>query len=483
MSSLKKDTLLYSIANWGQRFLGFLIAPVTLAFFSKADFGYISLVNTSVSMACIVAMLAVADQGLPRFFVDAKNEEEKQSYSQTALGITLAGNLLVCVAGILFLPFARHFISGQDPVFTVFLILFGCLAQSYAYFGNSLLRWTFQSGTFMGLNLVRAALVVAVCATGILKFGWGPKQTLSASFIIVFLCAVAANLRVLKYMSLKNFDSRRAKTLLLFSAPLLGINLCAFFSTSLDRFFISAMLGLDKLGSFSAAYTVSNFFSILTSGFFMAMGPYYLETYKNKAAPQQYAKLFGKTTVVSLLCITVLGLWGDVLVGLIKKDGSYAGIGVYIPWILAAKALYAQGAYFAPGPYIKKQTKYNLAAFVVASGANALLNWMLIPRFGILGAGLGTAIANLAAAIMLQIISHRLYPVPNRWKTAFMLILATSSVVCAVELHSPTLFEKALATVLILAACACVLPDEIKSAAKSLMKIKTGNNRGNNEKA
>jgi O-antigen/teichoic acid export membrane protein len=129
------------------------------------------------------------------------------------------------------------------------------------------------------------------------------------------------------------------------------------------------------------------------------------------------------------MSIIVLGLWGSPVVLILKPDGDYKEIGVFIPWIVSGTLLYYLGGYFAPGPAIKKKTYWKLIAFVLAASSNALLNYTLIPRLGILGAGIATTTSSLLAGIFNQVISNRLFFVPNRWKFSFAMILLFTTIV------------------------------------------------------
>jgi O-antigen/teichoic acid export membrane protein len=132
-----------------------------------------------------------------------------------------------------------------------------------------------------------------------------------------------------------------------------------------------------------------------------------------------------------------LGLWGGPIVLLFRPEGTYQDIGIYIPWIVTGTLLYYLGGYFTPGPAIRKKTYWKLVGFMLAATCNAGLNYALIPRFGILGAGVATSFSSLAAGVFNQVVSNRLYYVPNRWKSSFALILGFTVIVSFVQMKNP----------------------------------------------
>jgi len=428
--SLSKDTFFYSLGNWGRRLVGFAVAPITIAYFTPADFGYMSLVNLMASFCSTLGLLAIVDQGLPRFFLDTKDEVKKKGYMTTSLFISGAGVLFMTFIILSSTTLVPGFFKDVNVsiIFTS-LIALTCLAQSFQRVGNSMLKWTFQSPLFAKITVVQAMLGAGLSIGGIVLLGWRAKEVLLVGGLVLLGAGVWANLSVRRYIRLSAVSKKKLKELVAYSWPLLGLNIFAFFMRSLDRIFLASLASLSAAGVLSVSYTIASLFGTLVSGFFLAWGPYMLSTFRETWAPQRYAQFFSVISCLGIMSIVTLGLWGSPIVMLFRPDGAYQEIGVFIPWVLSGTLLYYLGGYFAPGPSITKKTHWNLIAFVLAGTCNGILNYTLIPRLGILGAGIATSVSTLIAGIFNQVVSNRLYYVPNRWKFSFATILAFTIVV------------------------------------------------------
>jgi O-antigen/teichoic acid export membrane protein len=379
---------------------------------------------TVASFSSILGMLAVVDQGLPRFFIDAKDEAEKQGYVTTSFLVSGLGVLTITFVILISTPLVKIFFKDVSvPIIFTSLVALVCLSQSFNYVGSNMLKWTFQSALFMKITFAQTLIAACLTVGGIVLLGWRAKEVLLVGGLITLGAGAWANLSVKEYLKPRTISKKKVKELAAYSWPLLGLNIFAFFTRSLDRIFLAGLASLSAVGIFSVSSSVASIFQVLISGFFFAWGPYMLSTFRETWAPQRYAQFFSLFSCLGIVSIVGLGLWGSPIVMLFRPDGAYQEIGVFIPWIVSGTLIYYLGGYFAPGPSIRKKTYWKLIAFVLAGSSNAILNYTLIPRLGILGAGVATTVSSLIAGVFNQIVSNRLYFIPNRWKFSFAIIL------------------------------------------------------------
>ena len=422
--ALSKDTLFYSLSTWGRRLIGLVTAPVLIAYLTPDDYGYISLVNTLASFCSILGLLAIVDQGLPRFFIDSKDELEKKGFVTSSFFISGVGVLLMVLIILGSTPLVPLFIKDINvPLVFTSLIALICMSQSFQYIGSNMLKWTFQSPLFTKITIVQTVIGAGLTLGGVIFLGWRAKGVLLAGAVVALGAGAWANLSVKEYVRPSLISPKKLKELVAYSWPLLGINVFAFFTRSLDRIFLASMASMAAVGIFSVSYTIATLFETLVGGFFFAWGPYVLSTFREAWAPKRYAQFFTIFSCLGVISIIVLGLWASPVVTLLRRDEAYREIGVFVPWILSGMLLYYLGGYFAPGPSIKKKTHWKLIAFILAAITNTVFNYTLIPRIGILGAGIATTISSLVAGSFNQVVSNRMYFVPNRWKFSFLVIL------------------------------------------------------------
>ena len=449
-----------------------MTAPIVIAYFTPADYGYISLVGTLASFFSTLGLLAVLDQGLPRFFIDSNDEEERKGYVTTSFfvgGIGMTGMTLIILSGTPLIP--MFFTDIKVPIVFTLLTALACIAQSFHYVGSNMLKWTFQSPLFTKIALAKSIMHAGLAIGGIVLLGWRAKEVLLAGALVTILAGAWANWSVKEYVKPSMVSRTKLKKLVGYSWPLLGLNIFAFFTRSLDRIFLASLASLSAVGIFAVSYSVASLFETLIGGFFLAWGPYMLSTFRETWAPQRYAQFFSIFSCLGIMCIIGLGLWGSPIVLLFRPDGTYKDIGIFIPWIISGTLLYYLGGYFAPGPAIRKKTYWKLYGFILAAGSNAGLNYILIPKLGILGAGVATTSSSLFAGTFNQIISNRLYFIPNKWKSSFLIIMLFTALVSFLQndmftfnINEISIMIRVLITIMLMVLGICLFYRDIRDS-------------------
>ena len=83
------------------------------------------------------------------------------------------------------------------------------------------------------------------------------------------------------------------------------------------------------------------------------------------------------------------------------------------------------------------RTEYNLPATIVGLVANIGLNLLLLPLWGIIGAGVALVVSYLLVVILMYLFTQRLFPVPYEWMRLARVLLATAALIAIGEVFVP----------------------------------------------
>jgi Na+-driven multidrug efflux pump len=83
------------------------------------------------------------------------------------------------------------------------------------------------------------------------------------------------------------------------------------------------------------------------------------------------------------------------------------------------------------------RTEFNLPAAIGALVVNVILNLLLVPPLGIVGAGLALVASYVVVLALMYVFTQRLFPVPYEWGRLLRVVLTVAALVGIAELFVP----------------------------------------------
>ncbi|RZJ37860.1 MAG: lipopolysaccharide biosynthesis protein, partial [Brevundimonas sp.] len=93
--------------------------------------------------------------------------------------------------------------------------------------------------------------------------------------------------------------------------------------------------------------------------------------------------------------------------------------------------------YFGQAFTLGRKTKNLLAAMAIPAGANVILNLILVPRFGLMGAAWATAASFALGLLATMALGRRVLALPVPWEALVRCGVATAVMAVAVSLVPP----------------------------------------------
>jgi len=220
------------------------------------------------------------------------------------------------------------------------------------------------------------------------------------------------------------------------------------------------------------------------AAFRFAWHPFFLSTSKQDDAPLIFARVLTYYLIVTGFFFLVISFFIEEIVhfqlfGISLMRLEYVeGIKI-VPVVMLAYLMLGVYTNFVVGIYLKKKTVY--IPFATGTGAlvSVVVNILLIPSMGIMGAAWATFISYVAMALVLYLVTRRLYPVPYEIGRIVKILIVFAGVFF---LYTHVFMgEAAIYRVLLLASLFPLLwvfrfyvPDEI-SAVRKLFRSREGN--------
>ncbi|UZD56186.1 oligosaccharide flippase family protein [Caldimonas aquatica] len=214
--------------------------------------------------------------------------------------------------------------------------------------------------------------------------------------------------------SLKDFDPRLYRNMLVFGLPMIGYELSSVILAMGDRYVIQNLLGPEPLGHYAAAYNLCDYVrAVFLASFSAAVVPMYLRIWEEQgreATLELLHRFLHLYIMVAMLVIAGLSATGGELIGLLASPKYREGAEV-IPYVIAGMAFDGLVMVAGAGLYIEKRSKAGMGLVAVCAVLNIALNFLLIPMLGLIGAGVAT-VASYAALLLLALrMGHERLPV------------------------------------------------------------------------
>jgi O-antigen/teichoic acid export membrane protein len=164
-----------------------------------------------------------------------------------------------------------------------------------------------------------------------------------------------------------------------------------FFNSKIDIWFVEGYRGAGELGFYSVAIGLSGLLQMIPATLNIVLFPYLAKG--NLETNAKNLKLFSKITVTTVLILAIAGLLtADFLVPALYGDNFSSSVEPYKILLVAMTFLGCRGV-FSIYNFAANKIKYNLIANTVGVVFTIVLDIVLIPKYGIVGA----AYASLAA--------------------------------------------------------------------------------------
>ena len=424
---LFKGSLVYSLSGLAGRFIGVFLVPVYTRIFSPDQYGVIDLISTFIVFLNILLILGL-DSAVGRYYVDTENKGDKKLTASTTLYSILAFSIVVVLLLILFSNKISILLFDTPVYSTILTVALASVPFSilFASFQN-LLKWNYQPGLFaitsVGCLLIQASFVIYFVV--FLKLG---ILGIYVGSLVTFIIFSGVGFWLTRSSYTLNFSSRRLKELLYFGVPLIPLSLAHYIMTYSDRYFLNHFSGLHEVGLYGIGYKLASLISILLLGFQHAWGPFVYSTYKNKNAKQVFSKTFDYVSIAICLGILALSLFSKEIL-LFFTTQEYIEAYKVVPLIMASIATYTLGGYFSVGIGIAKKNIHRAWSGGVAALTNLVLNYLLIPPLGMIGAATATIISFLVLGGILTLISQRYYYIEYKFGVNFIMYFLTALII------------------------------------------------------
>ncbi|WP_262335866.1 oligosaccharide flippase family protein [Lactiplantibacillus plantarum] len=382
MKRLVRNIGIFAIGNLGSKVIGFLLIAIFTRYLTTTQFGYVDLITTTVNMLLPIIALSIAD-AVFRFVMD--DDANDQMIFSTGVSFTLLMSLIVFLIAF--------------PILKLFDVHYAGLVL--LYLAASLVQILFQNFV-RGIGYVRlfainglvSALVLAGCGIWQVVYlrngitGYLNALIIATIFSVLFIGFIA---KLWTFFRISANNRQLLKAMLQYSIPLIPNAFLWFFTNDASRYFIVGFVGLAVNGLYAVATKLPTIINVFYTIFSQAWQISAVEEYRKNRHSRFFSDVFSADVGLSVILIgAILIILRPIMTIFVASE--YFDAWKIVPALLLA-SFFSNLASFLGTIYLAtKETKGIMMTTVYGMIVNLLLNVILIPLFGIQGAGIGAAI-------------------------------------------------------------------------------------------
>ncbi|MEH7274746.1 lipopolysaccharide biosynthesis protein [Neobacillus vireti] len=416
LSGFSKDSIAYGIAVLVPALIGILSISIYTRLFSVAEFGqYNQVYNTTLIVTTLFSQWI--QQSIQRYrplYKSSGNLDEFNKNLTNLLVLMLGFIMILGGIGSLF----RNELGAYKQYYWISLLLI--ISQFLFLIFGTLLQADFKSRKYKNFNVL----------TSILKFGFGLiivynfyKHPISIIFGLILgqiillgpmFKSTGLSMRLLQMTKLQE-TIQFTKQFALYGFPMIGWFIGNSVLNLSDRYMLEALGSIKDVGIYSANYSiVSASLGLLAMPLVSAAHPIIMnKAYtSSKSQMEEIISSFARIYMLfSFPLLAFVSIFHTEITALFLGEEFRVG-SIIIPILFLGLILWNLAMIGHKGYEIKEKTKVMLSFVVIAALVNLLLNYLLIPDYGYVGASIATLASMAVYPALIKVFSYKFI----RWK-------------------------------------------------------------------
>ncbi|MBL7107886.1 MAG: polysaccharide biosynthesis C-terminal domain-containing protein [Candidatus Cloacimonetes bacterium] len=403
ISNYLSKTLKYGLGKFTNQFLLFLLIPILTKYLIPEEYAVYSLLLIFISFASIIYFAGI-HESLFSYFYDKKNNNYQFTLITTIYITLIFIGIIFSLLIIIFRYQISNLIFKTDLYANLFLAMSIIIFFDVIYgITLSLLNVMEKSSQYVYLSLSKNILLIILIIIGMINRSINIEfviiSMLTSSFVAViysgyFLRRTLRNLASeISHKILFSFN--KLKKILNFGLPMIPCSLSLIILLLSDRYMLNFLLKentLYNIGIYAVGYKIGMAISFFTSIFFLIYYPYAMKVSDKSDSKNIYRNFYKYFILFGTFFGSIVILFSFEIFSTLIDNAYLEGSRIVFFGVIS-HFLFGVFNTIIIVFYIKKKSIYLLLCSGSGALINIILNFILIPKYEIYGAGWASIIA------------------------------------------------------------------------------------------
>ncbi len=409
--------------------LGLVLVPVYSRHLTAAQFGVLSLLTVTLTLVTITLSFGLNHAFFRHYYETDDPAHRRRIVGSTLLFLSLSSLAVTSLLYLIAPQISAAVLSGDASKAGLMRLIFVIgFFEVITIVPDSILRANFQSARYSALNIVAFVFQLALISYLVLIVDASVENVLIGRLVGTALEAVLFFVVVRRDLSL-SFSSSELRAMLAFGSPLIFGQIAFNLFMMIDRFFLAHYSTRAEVGVYSMANNLVSIVTLLvTVPFSQVWTVMRFSVMNEEGAGEYYSRVLTYIVFVSMwLALGVAAVGGDGLL-LFSLKGYWPAARI-IPLLALGAVLDSGSRVLNIGITMKKRTIFAPLVIAAALVVNVALNFLLIPRYGAVGATISTVLSYFVFCALRYWASNMFFKVSYEWGRVFTLIAVGSALI------------------------------------------------------
>lgn len=420
-----ENLLVYGLGGIISKIIPLIMVPIITRLMPNTEYyGLSDLSNTLISIGSALAVMGMYDAMYRMFFEKDENEFKKKVCSTAFLFTLMTSVVVFLLMCLLAKPIATLFFKDRSLGYLVYLSAIATLVGAT----NSIISAPTR------MQNKRTVFLIANTVSPLLSYGISIPLLLGGHYIIALPLAgiisgvtMEATFYLLNrsWFSLRDFDIKLLKPMLLIAIPLLPNFLIYWVFNSSDKLMITNLLDVGEAGIYSVGSKLGHASQLIYMAFSGGWQFFSFSTMKDEDQVKSNSSIFEYLGALSFVATAFICAWSFPIYKLLFEVEYLEGY-IIAPYLFLAPLLQMLFQVACNQFIIIKKTWPNMLILSLGALVNVVLNLVLIPILGIEGAAVATLIGYVVSDVVCVLVLCRMKLMVISGKLIFSVLLTVA---------------------------------------------------------
>lgn len=427
VKEILKHSTIYGLGNIASKAIGFVMIPIYTRFLTPSDYGIIELLDLIISILGLI-LYDLIIEAVFRFYYKYRDVADRQAVVSTALIMHIGISMII--AGIVYLlvdQITKVVIGPESYVKFLKLSLISFIFMQINAIPFGFLRVQQKSTLYISVSLTNLVIGLTLNILLIVEMQWGVWGVLYSNLISNGLAALILLPLTFRRIGIR-FELHKMKEMFKYGVPLIPAGLSNFSLNFSNRIFLNRFVSLGEVGLFALGSRFGFMISVLIIQPFLDIWDAKMfEVADRQDAKKLYARILTYTVFVTMMAALILSVIIEDVMKIIVAEEFRAAHRV-VPVISLGYLFQIFYYNFYARLLLTNRTHYVAGILGLSALVNIAVNWIWIPRYGMMGAAWAMAGSHLLVGFLTFLVASKVFPIDYEWRRIALMSIAAISI-------------------------------------------------------